>query len=66
MWGDHGTKIIGGLGAVVTAVASVDPNVLTGLLGANAQNIVYGALSLLTILRGFQGNKLNGTPTQPK
>lgn len=61
MWGDHGTKMIGAAGAVVTALSTIDPTVLQSLLGANAQNYVMGALSLLTILRGFQNSKLNGT-----
>lgn len=66
MWGSHGTKIIGTAGAVVTALSTIDPTVLQSLFGANAQNYIMGALSLLTILRGFQSNPLNGKQPESK
>ncbi len=54
MWKDHGTKIIGTVGSAVSILAAADPTAVAALLGNRAPFYVTAALSILTVLRGFQ------------
>lgn len=57
MWKQHGTKVIGTLGTVASIFAAADPSQVMQLLGERGPFIVTAALSVLTILRGFQNSK---------
>jgi hypothetical protein len=59
MWKNHGTKAIGMVGTLVSILAATDPTQVAALLGNSGPYYVTAALSILTILRGFQS-------TQPK
>jgi hypothetical protein len=54
MWKDHGTKVIGAVGTAASILAAADPTQVAVLLGNRAPFYVTAALSILTILRGFQ------------
>lgn len=54
MFKNHGTKIIGTVGAAASVLATADPAAVMALLGDRGPFVVTGVLSILTILRGFQ------------
>jgi hypothetical protein len=57
MWKEHGTKAIGAVGTIVSILAAMDPTQVASLLGNSGPYYVTAALSILTILRGFQNSK---------
>ena len=58
--GKHGTKVIGMVGALLTAVSAIDPT----LVPPAAMPYIAGAGFLLTILRGFVNTQNQSLPPQ--
>lgn len=54
---NHGTKMLGVVGTLASVFATADPMAVAALLGERGPYIVTGALSILTILRGFSNTK---------
>jgi hypothetical protein len=57
MWKNHGTKVIGAVGTLASILGAADPSLVAGLLGQSGPFYVTAALSILTVLRGFQNSK---------
>lgn len=61
---NHGTKIIGAVSTLIGVAATLTPDQLTAVFGDKAPAAAMMVMGVLTILRGFQNNKLNGAPKE--
>ena len=67
LWTHHGTKILGGVTALVGAVALLTPAdfAIYGIDGHTALRITAISTGLLTLLRGFQNTHVS-TPKRKR
>lgn len=69
LWKNHGTKILGGVGAAASGLALLDPSIITvvlnAVLGDRGPAAAALVLSLLTMWRGRKNTQAQQTEVKP-